>query len=193
MLKSRRRLVAAIALVVLLPTAVWIALYLAGAAPAPGQPLKPPFNLSDRLSTLIVEETEAGGVGVVFERGEGGEPVRLGAEEFLREVKSRQPKQRFFRLIDVTSWTGVLWFFFGLAAQATFTARMLVQWWAAEKAKSAVVPPMFWWLSLAGASMLMIYFIWRKEVVGFLGQSTGWFIYIRNLWFIYGHADRDRD
>jgi len=43
----------------------------------------------------------------------------------------------------------------------------------------------FWWMSLIGASMLIVYFTWRIDVVGVLGQSTGWVIYVRNLWMIY--------
>ena len=85
----------------------------------------------------------------------------------------------------------MLWVLFGLLGQAVFMGRMLAQWYASEKVQSSVVPPIFWWLSLLGSSMLMVYFIWRKEIVGFLGQSTGWFIYIRNLWFIYGKKSGD--
>jgi lipid-A-disaccharide synthase-like uncharacterized protein len=33
--------------------------------------------------------------------------------------------------------------------------------------------------------MLLVYFLWRKEPIGVLGQATGWFIYVRNLWLIY--------
>jgi lipid-A-disaccharide synthase-like uncharacterized protein len=40
-------------------------------------------------------------------------------------------------------------------------------------------------MSLVGASMLLVYFIWRKDVIGILGLSTGWLIYARNLYFIY--------
>jgi lipid-A-disaccharide synthase-like uncharacterized protein len=43
----------------------------------------------------------------------------------------------------------------------------------------------FWWMSLVGASMLLVYFIWRRDIVGILGQATGWFIYIRNLVLIH--------
>jgi lipid-A-disaccharide synthase-like uncharacterized protein len=32
-----------------------------------------------------------------------------------------------------------------------------------------------------GATMLLIYFIWRRDIVGILGQTTGWIIYVRNL------------
>ena len=36
-------------------------------------------------------------------------------------------------------------------------------------------------MSLIGATMLLIYFIWRRDIVGILGQATGWIIYVRNL------------
>jgi lipid-A-disaccharide synthase-like uncharacterized protein len=29
--------------------------------------------------------------------------------------------------------------------------------------------------------MLLVYFIWRRDIVGIIGQATGWIIYIRNL------------
>ena len=58
---------------------------------------------------------------------------------------------------------------------------MLVQWLTSEKSKRSVVPVSFWWMSLVGATMLLVYFIWRRDIVGILGQATGWIIYIRNL------------
>jgi len=73
----------------------------------------------------------------------------------------------------------------GLSGQVLFTGRMLVQWVVSERSKRSVVPTAFWWMSLCGASMLVIYFIWRKDIVGVLGQCTGWTIYVRNLWLIY--------
>ena len=51
--------------------------------------------------------------------------------------------------------------------------------------RRSVVPTIFWWMSLLGASMLLVYFIWRKDIGGILGQGTGWAIYARNLWMIY--------
>ncbi|HAI14296.1 MAG TPA: hypothetical protein DCM28_21505, partial [Phycisphaerales bacterium] len=73
-----------------------------------------------------------------------------------------------------------MWVAVGLLGQVLFTGRMIVQWIASEKSKRSVVPTAFWWMSLIGASMLITYFIWRKDVVGVLGQATGWFIYVRN-------------
>jgi len=189
MLRSRKALLGVIAAVAIVPLAIWLGFYLAGMVPAPGEPILPPFNLSDRISTLQVEENASGDLVVVFETDEGKQPVRveMPGDEFLREVMNRNAKTGFlFDLFDVTAWTGVAWVVFGFLGQGIFMGRMLLQWWASEKAKTSVVPPAFWWMSLIGATMLMIYFIWRKEIVGFVGQSTGWLIYVRNLWFIYG-------
>ena len=193
MLRQRKKLIATLVAVVALPIAVWLGLYLAGAVPPPGKPILPPFNLSDRISTLVVEETASGELVTVFGDGEHeGAKETLTGDQFLREVKSRNAKTPFlYKLFDITSWTGVLWVGFGFLGQAVFMGRMIVQWWASEKAKSSIVPPSFWWMSLIGATMLMIYFVWRKEIVGFIGQSTGWLIYVRNLWFIHGSGVRN--
>jgi lipid-A-disaccharide synthase-like uncharacterized protein len=58
---------------------------------------------------------------------------------------------------------------------------MLIQWFASEKSGRSVIPVAFWWMSLIGATMLLVYFIWRRDIVGILGQATGWGIYVRNL------------
>ena len=82
-----------------------------------------------------------------------------------------------------TTWAlGVV--LFGLIAQATFLGRWIVQWWASEKRGESHVPELFWWLSLAGATMLMIYYVLRGEPVGIIGQSVGWIVYSRNLYLI---------
>ena len=96
-------------------------------------------------------------------------------------------RNMLFALLNITSWGGVLWVALGLLGQVLFTGRMVVQWLVSEKRKRSVVPVIFWWMSLGGATMLLIYFLWRKDIVGVLGQSTGWFIYSRNLWLIYRH------
>jgi lipid-A-disaccharide synthase-like uncharacterized protein len=79
----------------------------------------------------------------------------------------------------------MIWVGLGLAGQGLFTARMLIQWFASEKEKRSVVPVSFWWLSVLGSSLLVAYFLWRKDLVGVLGQGAGWVIYLRNLWLIY--------
>ncbi len=173
-------------LLLVLPAVAWSVLLALGHVGVPGHPAVPPFNFSDRIVTIHVVPDETGGLRATFDGWPEGAPG-LSGDEFLAEIQRRKRDLPWiYGLLDVTSFAGVLWVLFGFTGQAVFTARMVVQWQASEKAKSSVVPPLFWWLSILGASMLMVYFVWRKEIVGFLGQSTGWFIYIRNLWFIYG-------
>ncbi|MDF1656052.1 MAG: lipid-A-disaccharide synthase N-terminal domain-containing protein [Verrucomicrobiales bacterium] len=191
MSSARKKVIATAALLLALPILGWIALLNLGLVATPGEAVEPPFNNSDRISTIEVIEGKDGALVARFKNWEEGDP-ELTPHEFYDLLLKRQRNQSWlFMLLDVTSWTGVAWVFFGFLGQAVFMARMIVQWQASEKARSSVVPPVFWWLSLLGSSMLMVYFIWRWEIIGFLGQSTGWFIYIRNLWFIYGKTQKD--
>ncbi len=86
-----------------------------------------------------------------------------------------------FQLFNITSWASLLWILVGLLGQGAFLARMLVQWLVSEKRRESVVPEVFWWLSLGGAGALFSYFVWRRDIVGVLGQTTGVVVYVRNL------------
>jgi len=84
------------------------------------------------------------------------------------------------------SWFGRFWVMFGLAAQATFTARFLVQWVASERRGKSYVPVAFWYLSLAGGLMLLSYAaFWKRDLVVMLGQTTGIVVYVRNLMLLH--------
>lgn len=78
---------------------------------------------------------------------------------------------------DATLWLGV-----GLLGQGMFFSRFLVQWLASERAKHSVFPMAFWYLSLSGGMLLLIYAVWRHDPVFILGQTTGAAIYLRNIW-----------
>lgn len=78
----------------------------------------------------------------------------------------------------------LLWIGVGLGGQLLFTMRFLLQWLASEKAKRSVVPTAFWWFSIGGSAILLAYAIYRRDPVFILGQSMGFGIYARNLWFI---------
>lgn len=78
-----------------------------------------------------------------------------------------------------TFWLGL-----GFLAQALFSARFLVQWIASERTGKSIVPDLFWYLSIAGSALLLAYAIYRRDPVFILGQSTGLFIYGRNLYLI---------
>jgi lipid-A-disaccharide synthase-like uncharacterized protein len=112
----------------------------------------------------------------------------LTPEAFTRMIVDDQNARGWLlTFLNITSPFGLIWVGVGLLGQIIFTGRMVVQLIASEKSKRSVVPTAFWWMSLIGASMLILYFIWRWDVVGILGQATGWFIYIRNLILIYAH------
>ncbi len=77
------------------------------------------------------------------------------------------------------------WIILGLFAQFLFFMRFFVQWIVSEKKKQSTIPVSFWYFSIAGSVLLLIYSIYRKDIVFILGQSVGSFIYMRNLILIY--------
>jgi lipid-A-disaccharide synthase-like uncharacterized protein len=83
-----------------------------------------------------------------------------------------------------------LWAAFGVLAQFVFGARFIVQWIASEKAERSVIPVGFWFLSIAGGLMTLIYGFARRDIVIILGQAFSIFIYGRNLMLIAREAKR---
>lgn len=88
-------------------------------------------------------------------------------------------------LLLVDDWFGVGLAVFGLVAQTVFMSRMVVQWIVSERARRSIVPPVFWWLSMVGAAMLLVYGILREDVVIIMAQVFGFSIYARNLYLIH--------
>jgi lipid-A-disaccharide synthase-like uncharacterized protein len=85
------------------------------------------------------------------------------------------------------------WLAFGLAAQLLFTARFLIQWLVSEKAGKSVVPVAFWFLSMGGGVMLLIYGLVRREPIIILGQALAVFIYLRNIMLIVKNRAKGSD
>jgi lipid-A-disaccharide synthase-like uncharacterized protein len=77
--------------------------------------------------------------------------------------------------------TGTLWLVVGFTGQACFFMRFLVQWLSSEREGRSVIPVAFWYFSLAGGAIILVYAIYRRDPVFIVGQSTGVFIYLRNL------------
>lgn len=75
------------------------------------------------------------------------------------------------------------WYAVGFVGQAFFFSRFLVQWLASERAGRSVMPISFWYLSLVGGTVLFVYAVHLGDPVFIIGQSTGAFIYLRNLYF----------
>ena len=88
------------------------------------------------------------------------------------------------RLLNIDTPAQAWWVATGLLGQVLFTGRMIVQWLSSERARRSVVPPVFWWMSLGGAALLLAYFVWRRDPVGVVGQGAGFLIYARNLWLL---------
>ena len=75
----------------------------------------------------------------------------------------------------------------GMLGQVLFFSRFLVQWIASEKKGRSTVPLSFWYLSIGGGLLLLVYALWRKDPVITLGQLVGVFVYVRNLMLIHRH------
>jgi lipid-A-disaccharide synthase-like uncharacterized protein len=80
------------------------------------------------------------------------------------------------------------WVVLGFVAQGLFTARFLVQWIASERARASVIPISFWFFSVGGGFLLLIYALYRRDPVFIAGQGLGLFVYLRNLYFIVVHG-----
>jgi lipid-A-disaccharide synthase-like uncharacterized protein len=78
-----------------------------------------------------------------------------------------------------------LWLILGFVGQTLFALRFLFQWWRSERAGQSVVPIEFWYLSVGGAALLLLYALHRRDPVFFLGQLTGFLVYFRNLHLIH--------
>ena len=92
--------------------------------------------------------------------------------------------QTLFDIFRVDHWGEFWWVVVGLLGQAMFSMRFLVQWISSERARKSVMPVAFWYFSIAGGMILLSYAIYRRDPVFIVGQSTGLFIYLRNLWLI---------
>ena len=73
------------------------------------------------------------------------------------------------------------WLSVGLAAQAFFSMRFVVQWIVSERRKASVMPLAFWLFSVCGGLMLLTYAIHRRDPVFVVGELVTTSIYLRNL------------
>lgn len=84
---------------------------------------------------------------------------------------------RLFKNERIPLWLLIL----GIISQVVFTLRFIYQWIYSERTKESVLPFGFWMLSLIGSSLILIYAIFRKDPVLFVGHLLGAIIYVRNL------------
>ena len=91
---------------------------------------------------------------------------------------------------QVLGFLGDPWNILGIIAQGLFASRFIVQWFASEIERRSVIPLAFWYFSLGGGILLLVYAIHREEPVFAAGQGLGLFIYLRNLRLIYREKAR---
>jgi len=87
-------------------------------------------------------------------------------------------------MAEYLTWENV-WILIGFGGQALFMSRFLVQWWASEKAGRSVVPLAFWYFSVGGGVILLLYAIYKRDPVFISGQALGLIVYGRNLYLIF--------
>lgn len=73
------------------------------------------------------------------------------------------------------------WVMFGFFAQFVFFLRFIVQWIASERQRKSVIPLAFWYLSIVGSVLILMYAIKREDPVFIAGQGFALVIYIRNI------------
>jgi lipid-A-disaccharide synthase-like uncharacterized protein len=77
-----------------------------------------------------------------------------------------------------------IWLVIGFGGQGLFFARWIVQWFRSEREKESTIPLSFWYLSLIGGLITLVYAIYRKDPVFITGQAVGALVYLRNLMLI---------
>ena len=85
-----------------------------------------------------------------------------------------------------------LWLALGIFGQLLFAARFLVQWLASEREGRSVIPLAFWFFSIGGGMITLVYGLYRREPVIIIGQSFSIFIYVRNLVLIRRQRREER-
>ena len=83
------------------------------------------------------------------------------------------------------SFSEFLWVTFGTLGQLIFFSRWIIQWLSSEKNKSSVIPVAFWWTSLLGGIITLIYAHHIGSFPFMLAQAIGIIVYSRNLYLIY--------
>jgi len=73
------------------------------------------------------------------------------------------------------------WTLWGLLAQGLFFSRFVIQWYFSEKEGKTVIPIAFWYFSLTGAAMILVYATIRKDIVFLITGILQIFLYSRSL------------
>jgi lipid-A-disaccharide synthase-like uncharacterized protein len=75
----------------------------------------------------------------------------------------------------------LFWLILGFSGQAVFAARFIVQWLVSEKLKMSVIPIGFWYLSISGSLVSLVYALRQRDPVFILAYLFNSVVYVRNL------------
>ena len=81
----------------------------------------------------------------------------------------------------------LVWVTIGTLGQLVFFSRWVIQWFFSEKYKTSVIPVAFWWCSLIGGIITLIYAYHIGSFPFMLAQAVGIIVYTRNLILIYNN------
>jgi lipid-A-disaccharide synthase-like uncharacterized protein len=82
------------------------------------------------------------------------------------------------------------WHIFGTFGGILFASRFWLQWWQTEKMQRSELSKSFWWLSIIGSLISLIYFIRIGDIVNVLQYSCGAIPYFRNLMLLRDRMDK---
>lgn len=82
---------------------------------------------------------------------------------------------------EVRVYHSMGWHFLGAFSGMLFASRFWIQWWQAEHRQRSELRSAFWWLSIGGSVLSLIYFVRIHDIVSIFNQSFGLVPYIRNL------------
>lgn len=113
--------------------------------------------------------------------------LRLGAAQPIR--RSLATKVAALALVTTLSAAFLMlptdpslgWLACVVVGQALWSSRFVLQWWSSERRGESHFPAAFWWISLAGNSLLLAYAIHLRDAVLIAGYSVGPCVQIRNL------------
>ena len=74
-----------------------------------------------------------------------------------------------------------IFFFLGVIGQLLLNFRFLYQLYYSERLKKSILPAGFWWISLSGSALMVVYAVYRRDPVLLVAQGMAIIPYLRNI------------
>ena len=82
-----------------------------------------------------------------------------------------------------------VFFFVGVIGQLLLNFRFLYQLYHSERLKKSILPAGFWWISLSGSALVVVYAVYRGDPVLLVAQGMAIIPYMRNI-VLSGNRDK---